>query len=301
MAKKLEFKKLSAYNVREAKSYETWLSLVRMPYHTHINNTELQTASKDIIPEVDLVVVFSDNLRAAAEAAVFANHYKKQHGKYPKTLCLPALNLPEYINWGAPEDRLATLILKKMGVPEDVIIGRGKSWRRYNLINDLASYLAENREFQKILVVSSLGHSLLAAQALCLKMPDINWVFFENELIAPHNRVLDSEILDVNGIGVDLLIANIAKAFHGWGVERSHLTYRKVDDLPDRELMKKIIGLGYVVGLSPDAFYFFDVEEDAIDLMRQRRVYVDTLNIGNLKHTLAQVKMLLRQYQNGKF
>ena len=298
MAKKLEFKKLSAYNVREAQSYETWLSLVRMPYRSYINNVELQTASKDIIPEVDLVVVFSDNLRAAAEAAVFFFFYKNQHGKYPKILCLPALNLPEYINFGAPEEKLATLILKNMNVPEDVIIGRRKFWQRYNLVNDLALYLDENPEFQKVLVVSSLGHSLLAAQALCLKMPDIDWVFFENELIAPKDRVLDTEILDVNGIGVDLLIANIAKAFHGWGVERCHLTFRKVNDLPDRELMKNIINLGYVAGLSTDAFCFFDVDEGSVDLMRQRREYIDTLNIGNMKHTMAQINALLRQYKN---
>ncbi len=300
MAKE-EKKSLSSYKTREALSYETWLSApvnFMITKNEEVHPVPTISISGDC-SKVDAVLVIGDNLRAAAEAARFMEKQKKAFGEYPNVVCSNGFTTSKKINYGYSEAFWLKLVLVRMGIPKKVA-DRFTPEFKTQPIYDLLHYF---RDGEKIAVFSSRGYSLPVAQELFEKMPDVDWRFYENPVIAEEDRIFESEIIGEEGFAVDFMLANIVHCCRGQGMRRYPLSDESWKSMPKVKVMQKFLRKGYAFALEGwQDWEFFDIElREGLELASNRRNDFRWLYANSRMHVRHQVELLVKQYQDPNF
>ena len=298
MAKK--GREISVYKHRELLGSETWLTFSNL----RIERSGKVRAVPSIsiyggLKPVDAVLVVGDNFRAAAEAAVFLHNFYQRFGVYPNLICTPAFCSSPHINYGYRIEFWLKLILHSLGVPKDVVNKYNPSFEA-GVINGLAEVFTPKECLKKVAVFSSRGYSLNVAQELFFYFPKINWSFYENPFIAEEDRIFEAEIVGPNGFAIDLMLANVVKAFEGWGEKRCHLPKDARPYALDAKFIYKVVVKGYVLGVNKNHnFEGFGLQEgDVFQLLCDRLQDFPWFSKDTCAYVRAQVRKLIVQYKD---
>lgn len=294
-------KMLSIAEQREVLRYETWLTATS-GFRFEKNNRRALLPTTSIYGKhdlkVDAVLVVGDNFRAAAEAAVFLRYHKKRHGSYPKIICSPGFSVPNVLDFGYPPEWWLKIIMLRLGVPREALNNQKQQFERFDPCQSLADFLEKQSQIKTAVVFSSRGYSMAVAQELYQRIPQINWVFFDNPVIPIDERVLDSENIVSEGVGIDLLIGGIVHVWQDWQIVRYPLSLETRNNAPEEAFLKVFIQKGYVLGLSDNRDWdFFGTTASVYRGILLERM--ECLKTGReaRQHVRRQVESLIGQYE----
>ena len=265
-------------------------------------NSKVHSFAMDSIPEADIMLVFGESPRALDYAAEIAVRYRDKYGKYPEFVTVG--NLQGSFNQKIPNAQWFENGMIELGFSKDWVLKNhqqayGQTSREiiWDINQVIRSIPCKTKP--KVLVITGVGLSLLAAQTLPKMLPHIDFIFFEVPRLDFSTRLFDVEVFSPQTYAVDKLLANVVIAQIYRPQERIELPIEKKFARPEMAWVKDLLLRGYSAFFNTaDMWKFLRLDcniglANAAARRKELRVFQKNKNFEE------QTKILLKRIRKG--
>ncbi len=220
------------------------------------DDLKVKTFSMEDIPEADVLLVYGNCPRALVYVAEIAIRYRRQYHKYPEFISLGD-GRGMFKNRTLMSEWFQNQMIELNFDPEWILKNDFKPLRRdFSICEELKRILPlvilpKGRK-TKVLAVTGIGNSMVSAQELSARMPEVEFFFFENPQVSDDERIFYDEIFSPDTYAVDCLIAAILDARTSITVP---LPIEKMIDIPSTKYLIQLVKKGYCGYLSTKDYW----------------------------------------------
>lgn len=215
------------------------------------------------IPKVDAMLVWGESLSITICAAEAALRHREKYGVYPDFLTCGGAFAGGWLQ-GENKAECYENIMLELGFEPDWVM-RHHTKARIRLTDKLNAAVVNipHQGKLKVLAITAVGCSLLAAQTIVPIFPQIEFCFWETPSIRPEKRYLDSDVLGPSGYAVDMIIGNIVRSRMMKYPDGLRLSVESRVDLPGKDELLYFISYGYAMCCNePKIWKYFGVKTE---------------------------------------
>ena len=209
---------------------------------------KVKSFSVKSVPQADFMLVLNNYPRVLAYTAEVAIRFRNAYGKLPELINISSgrgiecqsSKMAEWLEEGLLDLGFPEEWVKKHHLSEEVIDYADSAVKIDEIISKL-----ELQGKPKVLVITGIADTLLAATELPILLPHIEFNFFEAPQLDPNARLFDDEVFAGNTYAIDNLLANVVMAQKAVTGRRIRLPVEKLMERPKQDYVRDLLLRGF--------------------------------------------------------